>query len=108
MPIPSDHDITSVIGKIPYRMAFAGGWIDQPFVSMHNPTPPGSMVVVGIRAHLSLHGSQRHGHQHARGRTQIMERRVAGLETRGNWCASSMMPRIKAKLRPRDRRIWRA
>ena len=41
-------DITSVIGKIPYRMAFAGGWIDQPFVSMHNPTPPGSMVVVGI------------------------------------------------------------
>ena len=42
------HDITSVIGKIPYRMAFAGGWIDQPFVSMHNPSPPGSMVVVGI------------------------------------------------------------
>ena len=29
-------------------MAFAGGWIDQPFVSMHNPAPPGSMVVVGI------------------------------------------------------------
>ena len=48
MPAHSDHDITSVIGKIPYRMAFAGGWIDQPFVSMHNPTPPGSMVVVGI------------------------------------------------------------
>ena len=48
MPISPDHDITSVIGKIPYRMAFAGGWIDQPFVSMHNPTPPGSMVVVGI------------------------------------------------------------
>jgi hypothetical protein len=42
------HDVTSVIGKIPYRMAFAGGWIDQPFVSMHNPTPAGSMVVVGI------------------------------------------------------------
>jgi len=48
MPIPSDHDIASVIGKIPYRMALAGGWIDQPFVSMHNPTPPGSMVVVGL------------------------------------------------------------
>jgi hypothetical protein len=29
-------------------MAFAGGWIDQPFVSKHNPMPPGSMVVVGI------------------------------------------------------------
>jgi len=30
-------------------MAFAGGWIDQPFVSRHNPTPPGSMVVVGLQ-----------------------------------------------------------
>ena len=43
-----DHDITSVIGKIPYRVALAGGWIDQPFVSVHNPTPPGAMVVAGI------------------------------------------------------------
>jgi hypothetical protein len=41
-------DITTVIGKIPYRMAFAGGWIDQPFVSKLNPSPPGSMVVVGL------------------------------------------------------------
>ncbi len=41
-------DITSVIGSIPYRMAFAGGWIDQPFVSKLNPKPPGSMVVVAI------------------------------------------------------------
>ena len=40
--------ITEIIGRIPYRMAFAGGWIDQPFVSRHNPTPPGSMVVVAI------------------------------------------------------------
>jgi len=37
-----------VIGNIPYRMAFAGGWIDQPFMSRLNPDPPGSMVVVGI------------------------------------------------------------
>jgi hypothetical protein len=41
-------DITEVIGAIPYRMAFAGGWIDQPFVSRHNPRPPGSMVVVAL------------------------------------------------------------
>jgi len=41
-------DITDVIGKIPYRMAFAGGWIDQPFVNKLNPNPPGSMVVVAI------------------------------------------------------------
>ena len=40
--------ITNVIGAIPYRMAFAGGWIDQPFVSRLNPDPPGSMVVVGL------------------------------------------------------------
>ena len=40
--------ITSLISEIPYRMAFAGGWIDQPFVSKFNPTPPGSMVVVGL------------------------------------------------------------
>jgi hypothetical protein len=41
-------DITGIIGKIPYRMAFAGGWIDQPFISRLNPAPPGSMVVVNI------------------------------------------------------------
>lgn len=42
-------DITDVIGSIPYRMALAGGWIDQPFCSRLNPSPPGSMVVVSLR-----------------------------------------------------------
>ncbi len=42
-------DITSVIGNMPFRMAFAGGWIDQPFLSQHNPSPPGSMVVVSLK-----------------------------------------------------------
>jgi hypothetical protein len=41
-------DITSIIGAIPYRLALAGGWIDQPFVSRLNPDPPGSMVVVAL------------------------------------------------------------
>jgi hypothetical protein len=41
-------DIAKVIGPIPYRMAFAGGWIDQPFVSKFNPEPPGSMVTVAV------------------------------------------------------------
>jgi hypothetical protein len=41
--------ITDFIGEIPYRMALAGGWIDQPFVSRFNPTPPGSMVVVSLQ-----------------------------------------------------------
>jgi hypothetical protein len=40
--------MTDVNGKIPYRMALAGGWIDQPFISRLNPRPPGSMVVVGL------------------------------------------------------------
>lgn len=40
--------LAGVIGAIPYRMAFAGGWIDQPFVSRHNLSAPGSMVVVGL------------------------------------------------------------
>jgi hypothetical protein len=40
--------VQDVIGSIPYRLALAGGWIDQPFVSRHNPKPPGSMVVVGV------------------------------------------------------------
>ncbi|MCP4262224.1 MAG: hypothetical protein GY774_32685 [Planctomycetes bacterium] len=40
--------IMDVVGKLPYRIALAGGWIDQPFASMHNPSPPGSMVVVSV------------------------------------------------------------
>ncbi|MCO6451408.1 MAG: hypothetical protein J5I90_11535 [Caldilineales bacterium] len=40
--------LTDIIGRLPYRMAFAGGWIDQPYVSQYNPNPPGSMVVVAI------------------------------------------------------------
>jgi len=44
----SSNPITVVIGRFPNRLALAGGWIDQPFVSRHNPRPPGSMVVVQI------------------------------------------------------------
>lgn len=40
--------VSEVIGAIPNRLALAGGWIDQPFVSRLNPQPPGSMVVVGL------------------------------------------------------------
>lgn len=40
--------IAKLIGAIPNRLQLAGGWIDQPFVSRHNPQPPGSMVVVQI------------------------------------------------------------
>lgn len=40
--------LVKVLGRIPNRLQLAGGWIDQPFVSRHNPDPPGSMVVVQI------------------------------------------------------------
>ncbi len=40
--------IRKMVGGLPYRLQMAGGWIDQPFVSKHNPEPPGSMVVVSL------------------------------------------------------------
>ena len=40
--------LAKLLGSIPNRLQLAGGWIDQPFVSRHNPKPPGSMVVVQI------------------------------------------------------------
>jgi hypothetical protein len=47
--VASGPDLAGVVGRLPYRMAFAGGWIDQPFVSQLNPCPPGSMVTVAIQ-----------------------------------------------------------
>ena len=44
----TDPHIRDVIGRLPYRLQLAGGWIDQPFVSERNPEPPGSMVVVSL------------------------------------------------------------
>ncbi len=40
--------VARLLGAIPNRLQLAGGWIDQPFVSKHNPKPPGSMVVAQI------------------------------------------------------------
>ena len=48
MTMNENLGIMDVIGKLPYRIALAGGWIDQPFASRHNPSPPGSMVVVCV------------------------------------------------------------
>ncbi len=44
----SKNPVANLLGAIPNRLQLAGGWIDQPFVSQHNPKPPGSMVVVQI------------------------------------------------------------
>jgi hypothetical protein len=51
--------VTQVISSIPYRLALAGGWIDQPFISQLNPDATGSMVVVGLQP--SFHFMQRSG-----------------------------------------------
>jgi hypothetical protein len=40
--------VAQYLGAIPNRLQLAGGWIDQPFLSKWNPSPPGSMVVVQI------------------------------------------------------------
>jgi hypothetical protein len=45
---PPPPSLSDVIGPLPYRLALAGGWIDQPFVSSLDPEPPGSMVVVSL------------------------------------------------------------
>ena len=47
-PQPDRPTLGDVIGGLPYRLALAGGWIDQPFISTLNPEPPGSMVVVSL------------------------------------------------------------
>jgi hypothetical protein len=52
LPALANKNISSIIGKIPHRLALAGGWIDQPFVSCRNPAPPGSMVVVSLEPDL--------------------------------------------------------
>jgi hypothetical protein len=48
MTLNLKHNKIEHKSNMPYRMAFAGGWIDQPFISKHNPQPPGSMVVVSL------------------------------------------------------------
>jgi hypothetical protein len=47
-PMQKISPVAKLLGAIPNRLQLAGGWIDQPFASRHNPNPPGSMVVVQI------------------------------------------------------------
>jgi len=48
MKSKAPSSVAKLLGAIPNRLQLAGGWIDQPFVSRHNPRPPGSMVVVQL------------------------------------------------------------
>jgi hypothetical protein len=49
MANPAGPELGDVIGWLPYRLQLAGGWIDQPWMSVVDPAPPGSMVVVSLR-----------------------------------------------------------
>lgn len=51
---PTPVDVTPVIGAIPFRIALAGGWIDQPFVSRLNPDGVGSMVVAQVHPDIPI------------------------------------------------------
>jgi hypothetical protein len=46
--LPVCDDAALLASRIPNRIALAGGWIDQPFVSRYNPERPGCMVVVSL------------------------------------------------------------
>jgi hypothetical protein len=48
MKSATSSPVAKFLGAIPNRLQLAGGWIDQPFVSRHNPQRVGSMVVVQI------------------------------------------------------------
>lgn len=49
-PEPLEAQATSApgAGGLPYRVALAGGWIDQPFISRLDTEPPGAMVVASL------------------------------------------------------------
>lgn len=79
MPNKLASRIQEVVGEIPYRLALAGGWIDQPFCSKLNPEPPGSMVVVGLQP--SFHWMERAGI--ATGTREVV-RRIWGTLPRRN------------------------
>jgi hypothetical protein len=70
--------IQEVVGDIPYRLALAGGWIDQPFCSRLNPEPPGSMVVVGLKP--AFHWMERAGL--ATGTREVVRRIWGSLPSR--------------------------
>ena len=59
--------LTDVIGPLPYRMAFAGGWIDQPFV--------GHAI----------------GHQHGRGHLEQVAGHKGGGGQRALPCAQGLV-----------------
>jgi len=63
-------DLSPAIGRFPYRLALAGGWIDQPFISRLNPRIVGSMVVVAI--HPTVRFMNRSGM--ATGTRKVMQR----------------------------------
>ena len=104
MKTVTPQTLTDLIGAIPYRMALAGGWIDQPFVSRLNPSPPGSMVVVGLEP--TCRFMERAGM--ATGTRNVAlglwNGRASRTASRPSWCASYMPRKITAKASPPARK----
>ena len=87
-------DITDIIGKLPYRMAFAGGWIDQPFVSQHDPAPPGSMVVVALEPAVAFMDRCGMGTSTRRVAAQLWGDTCPTRSCR-SWCANCTRPKTQ-------------
>ena len=85
---------------MPYRMAFAGGWIDQPFVSRLNPTPPGSMVVVALEPTCRFMDRCGMGTGTRKVAAAALGRRAARGAIRRSWCASSTPAENRGKAEP--------
>ncbi|MEI8141033.1 MAG: hypothetical protein WCI03_14350 [bacterium] len=68
----ASNPMKQALGEIPNRLQLAGGWIDQPFISRHNPKPPGSMVAVQIEPDF-----------------RPMDRSGNALRHQSNWAVSS-------------------
>lgn len=41
-------ELSDLIGSVPHKIALAGGWIDQPFMTKVHPDKRGSMVVASV------------------------------------------------------------
>ena len=91
------HELTDIIGGIPYRMAFAGGWIDQPFVSQLNPAPPGSMVVVALEPTFRFMDRCGMGTSTRKVAMRLWGGASARPRPRPSWCGSSTPRRTAAR-----------
>ena len=81
-------------------MAFAGGWIDQPF---YIQTESKSTRFDGggvFAAYYPFYGTQRDGNQHPQGGDEIMGRETCLIGSRPNWSVNYMIAENNGKPEP--------